>query len=233
MWRAFRRRSSSLFLRESMSRWDADPVGHPRVFIPLVKPGAAPLSRSASPGSSCTGNAYCDHVGGCSPIIEAMPVTMLFDSGQTYSGRAYRDCIASANAHNVPIMIARRGIRWNSGDDVNESSIVVMLRGQTSRNQTLRELFMGDAGPRSFRSAPARPLSPRARRGSAEDMTSGDPSTLFGMTRDVLAAIRAPASTCDDDLRADVAEVVKVGVTTDRATLRRPRSSLLSNLRSR
>jgi competence protein ComEC len=89
-----------------------------------------------------------------------MPVRMLFDSGQTYSGHAYRDCIASARAHGTPIMIARRGMRWvsgdgvtldvfapslpflsDTGDDVNENSIVVMLR-----TANFRELFMGDAG---------------------------------------------------------------------------------------
>ena len=88
-----------------------------------------------------------------------MPVGMLFDSGQTYGGRAYRDCIASARAHQVPIVIARRGMRWTSddgvtldvlapempfladtGDDVNENSIVVMLHAGS-----FRELFMGDA----------------------------------------------------------------------------------------
>jgi len=92
-----------------------------------------------------------------------MPVAMLFDSGQTYSGRAYRDCIASARTHDVPIVVARRGMRWSSGDgvtldvlapslpfladtgdDVNENSIVVMLRADG-----FRELFMGDAGEAS------------------------------------------------------------------------------------
>jgi competence protein ComEC len=80
-----------------------------------------------------------------------------------YEGRAYRDCVESAHAHSLPIVIARRGMRWSSGDfltldvlapslpfladtgdDVNENSIVVMLsyRG-------FRELFMGDAGEAS------------------------------------------------------------------------------------
>jgi competence protein ComEC len=104
-----------------------------------------------------------DHVGGCRPISDAMPVAMLFDSGQQYGGRAYRDCIASAKAHAVPIVIARRGMRWESGDgvvldilapsmphltdtgdDVNENSIVAMVR-----YRGFRELFMGDAGEAS------------------------------------------------------------------------------------
>jgi len=75
-----------------------------------------------------------------------MPVSMMFDSGQAYSGRAYSDCMASARRHHVPIILARRGMRWlssdggtldvlapsmpflsDTGDDVNENSIVVML----------------------------------------------------------------------------------------------------------
>ena len=103
-----------------------------------------------------------DHVGGCAPIIDAMPVEMLFDSGQTYNGRAYYDCIASAHTHHVPIIIARRGMRWisgdgvaldvlapsmpllaDTGDDVNEDSVVVMLHAGVFRE------LMGDAGEAS------------------------------------------------------------------------------------
>jgi beta-lactamase superfamily II metal-dependent hydrolase len=92
-----------------------------------------------------------------------MPVGTIFDSGQSYSGRAYRDAIAAAHSHGVPIILARRGIHWTSGDgvtldvlapsmpfladtgdDVNENSIVVMLR-----YGGFRQLFMGDAGEAS------------------------------------------------------------------------------------
>jgi competence protein ComEC len=141
-----------------------------------------------------------DHVGACRPIIDAMPVRMLFDSGQTYSGRAYRDCIASARVHSVRIVLARRGMRWTSGDgvtldvlapampfladtgdDVNENSIVVMLHAGN-----FRELFMGDAGEASEARllADNNPCHPERSRGAAEN------------------------TTCDDDLHADV---VKVG----------------------
>jgi competence protein ComEC len=92
-----------------------------------------------------------------------MPVGMIFDSGQSYPGRAYRDAIVAARSHGVPIILARRGMQWTSGngvklevlapsmplladtgDDVNENSIVVMLRADG-----FRELFMGDAGEAS------------------------------------------------------------------------------------
>jgi competence protein ComEC len=88
---------------------------------------------------------------------------MIFDSGQSYSGRAYRDAMEAARSHGVPVVLARRGMRWTSGDgvtldvlspslpflvdtgdDVNENSIVVMLR-----YRGFRELFMGDAGEAS------------------------------------------------------------------------------------
>jgi beta-lactamase superfamily II metal-dependent hydrolase len=126
-----------------------------------------------------------------------MPVAMLLDSGQTYRGRAYRDCIASARTHNVPIVIARRGMRWSSGDgvtldilapslpfladtgdDVNENSIVVMLR-----DQAFSELFMGDAGEASESRllATEPPCHPEQRRGAAEDL-----------------------AVCENDLHADV-----------------------------
>ena len=104
-----------------------------------------------------------DHVGGAAPITDAMPVGMIFDSGQAYSGRAYRDAMAAARSHHVPVVLARRGMRWisgdgvtlevlapsmpflaDTGDDVNENSIVVMLRAHG-----FRELFMGDAGEAS------------------------------------------------------------------------------------
>jgi len=104
-----------------------------------------------------------DHVGAAASIIDAMPVGMIFDSGQAYSGRAYRDAMAAAGSHHVPVVLARRGMQWTSGDgvrldvlapsmplladtgdDVNENSIVVMLRADG-----FRELFMGDAGEAS------------------------------------------------------------------------------------
>ncbi len=104
-----------------------------------------------------------DHVGAAAPIINAMPVGMIFDSGQSYSGRAYRDAMMAARSHGVPVALARRGMRWSTGDgvtldvlapqlpfladtgdDVNENSIVVMLH-----YGRFRELFMGDAGEAS------------------------------------------------------------------------------------
>ena len=92
-----------------------------------------------------------------------MPVGTIFDSGQSYAGRAYNDAMAAAHAHAIPIVVARRGMRWTSGDgvtldilapstpfladtgdDVNENSIVTRL-SYNDGSRIFRELFMGDA----------------------------------------------------------------------------------------
>jgi competence protein ComEC len=103
-----------------------------------------------------------DHVGGCAPIIDALDVRLLFDSGQQYDGRAFRDCMHEAATHGVRIVRPQRGYRWtddgvtldilapslpvlaDTGDDINENSIVAMLH-----YGDFRELFMGDAGESS------------------------------------------------------------------------------------
>jgi competence protein ComEC len=96
-----------------------------------------------------------------------MPVGMIFDSGQSYAGRAYNDAMAAAHAHSVPIVVARREMRWTSGDgvtldilapstpflaetgdDVNENSIITRL-SYNDGSRIFRELFMGDAGEAS------------------------------------------------------------------------------------
>jgi competence protein ComEC len=87
---------------------------------------------------------------------------LLFDSGQHYDGRAFRDCLHEAQTHSVPIVRPQRGHRWtddgvtleilapslpvlaDTGDDINENSIVAMMY-----YGDFRELFMGDAGESS------------------------------------------------------------------------------------
>jgi competence protein ComEC len=101
-----------------------------------------------------------DHVGGFAPVVRALHVDAIADSGQTYGGRAFNDGVREAALHHVPMTVARCGDRWASDDgvsltvlspcgalfadgknDVNENSVVLMLayRG-------FRMLFMGDAG---------------------------------------------------------------------------------------
>jgi competence protein ComEC len=95
-----------------------------------------------------------------------MPVRMIFDSGQTYSGRAFTDCMQSARTHAVQVVRVQRDMRWisddgvidilapslptlvDTGDDINENSIVTRLT-YINGSRTFRELFMGDAGEAS------------------------------------------------------------------------------------
>jgi competence protein ComEC len=104
-----------------------------------------------------------DHVGGCAPVLRELGADWIADGGQTYGGHAYRDCIATARMQHVPIRYPRAGDVWrtddgvtlrflapsepyiaDTGDDVNENSIVVMLE-----YRGFRTLFMGDAGQNS------------------------------------------------------------------------------------
>jgi len=101
-----------------------------------------------------------DHVGGFAPIVRALRVEAIADSGQRYGGRAFNDGLREARTRSVPLRIARCGDRWTSGDgvtltvlspcgalaaggknDVNENSVVLMLS-----YGRFRTLFMGDAG---------------------------------------------------------------------------------------
>ena len=101
-----------------------------------------------------------DHVGGFAPILRTFPVDAIADGGQRYGGHAYIDGLREAARRHVPVRLARCGDRWSSDDgvtltvlspcgallagganDVNENSIVAMLR-----YGTFRMLFMGDAG---------------------------------------------------------------------------------------
>ena len=101
-----------------------------------------------------------DHVGGLAPILRALRVDAIADSGQPYGGRAFNDGLREAALHHVPIHVARCGDRWSTDDgvtlsvlspcgalfadgknDVNENSVVVMVA-----YQDFRMLCMGDAG---------------------------------------------------------------------------------------
>ena len=101
-----------------------------------------------------------DHVGGFAPIVRALRVDAIADSGQTYGGRAFNDGLREAALQHVAIHVARCGDHWSTDDgvtlsvlspcgalfadgknDVNENSVVAMLG-----YRDFRMLFMGDAG---------------------------------------------------------------------------------------
>ena len=99
-----------------------------------------------------------DHAGGLAPILRALSVGMILDSGQVYGGRAFNDGMREARRHRVPIKIARCGdqlsfdairvavlspctLATGGKNDVNENSIVARIDVDGTRL-----LFMGDAG---------------------------------------------------------------------------------------
>ncbi len=116
-----------------------------------------------------------DHVGGCAPILRSLSVSELIDTNQAYGGFAYRDCRATAAGLQVPVVPPPVGSTVNidgvalsflspeqpylrdTGDDVNENSIVVMLSYQGRRM-----LLMGDAGQDTEARLLARGVSLRA-----------------------------------------------------------------------
>lgn len=108
-----------------------------------------------------------DHVGGCAPVVRALRVEAIADSGQSYGGRAFLDCLRAARERGVPVRVVRAGMRWTSDDgvrldvlapsdppiadgrdDVNENSVVLRL-GYARGGRTFRALFTGDAGEAS------------------------------------------------------------------------------------
>ncbi len=107
-----------------------------------------------------------DHVGGFAPVVRALRVRAVADSGQQYGGRAFNDGMREATSRRIPVRIARCGDHWSTDDgvtlsilspcgalltsgknDVNENSLVAMLQ-----YGTFRTLFMGDAGFETERS---------------------------------------------------------------------------------
>ena len=100
-----------------------------------------------------------DHAGGCSPVLRKLRVAEIADSGQTYGGHAYHDCLDTAHADGVPIVYPRAGALWRTDDGViltfigpslpfiggknaiNDNSIAFVLQ-----YKHFRMLFTGDAG---------------------------------------------------------------------------------------
>ncbi len=103
-----------------------------------------------------------DHAGGVAPVLRHLRVAQFDDGGQRYTGHAYRDAIATAQAQRVPIINPRAGTRWQTddgltlqfigpslpfiegGNAINSNSIAFVL--QYGR---FRMLFTGDAGSES------------------------------------------------------------------------------------
>jgi competence protein ComEC len=101
-----------------------------------------------------------DHVGAAAPIFrDGFSVGQLADSGQQYSGYAWRDAVATARAVRVPIVYPRAGMVWRTDDGVTLTFIGPSLPFIESNNtindnsvafilqyRQFRMLFTGDAG---------------------------------------------------------------------------------------
>ncbi len=100
-----------------------------------------------------------DHVGGCAPVLRTIRVAEIADSGQTYGGHAYHDCLDTARADHVPIVYPRAGDVWRTNDGVTLTFIgpsLPFIGGKNAINdnsiafilqyRSFRMLFTGDAG---------------------------------------------------------------------------------------
>jgi competence protein ComEC len=131
----------------------AERVGE-RIVVPfLIREGIHQLD------AIVISHPHGDHVGGCSPVLRKLHVAEIADSGQTYGGHAYHDCLDTARADRVPIVYPRAGEAWHTDDGVtlqfigpslpfiggknaiNDNSIAFILQ-----YKSFRMLFTGDAG---------------------------------------------------------------------------------------
>jgi len=88
-----------------------------------------------------------------------MRVAELADSGQSYGGHAYHDCLDTAAADHVPVVYPRAGAVWETSDGVTLTFIgpsLPFIGGKNAINDNsiafvlqyrkFRMLFTGDAG---------------------------------------------------------------------------------------
>lgn len=100
-----------------------------------------------------------DHAGGCAPVLRRLGAAEVADSGQTYGGHAYHDCIDTARAARVPLVYPRAGDIWRTNDGVTLTFIgpsLPLIGGRNAINDNsvafvlqygaFRMLFTGDAG---------------------------------------------------------------------------------------
>lgn len=86
-------------------------------------------------------------------------IAEIADSGQTYGGHAYHDCLDTATADHVPVVYPRAGDVWHTSDGVSLTFIgpsLPLIGGKNAINdnsiafvlqyRSFRMLFTGDAG---------------------------------------------------------------------------------------
>ena len=92
-------------------------------------------------------------------MLDKIRVAEIADSGQTYGGHAYQDCLDTAAADRVPIVYPRAGAVWHTDDGVTLQFIgpsLPFIGGKNAINDNsvafilqyhrFRMLFTGDAG---------------------------------------------------------------------------------------
>jgi competence protein ComEC len=131
----------------------AERVGE-RIVVPfLIREGIHKLD------ALIISHPHGDHVGGCRPVLDKLRVVEVADSGQTYGGHAYHDCLDTARADGVPIVHPRAGMVWRTDDGVTLAFIgpqLPFIGGKNAINDNsiafilqyrqFRMLFTGDAG---------------------------------------------------------------------------------------
>jgi competence protein ComEC len=98
-------------------------------------------------------------VGGCRPVLDKIRIAEIADSGQTYGGHAYHDCLDTAAVDHVPVVYPRAGDVWRTVDGVTLRFIgpsLPFIGGKNAINDNsiafvlpyrrFRMLFTGDAG---------------------------------------------------------------------------------------
>ena len=93
------------------------------------------------------------------PVLRKLRVAEIADSGQTYGGHAYHDCLDTAKVEHVPVVRPRAGMVWRTNDGVTLTFIGPSLPFITGKNaindnsvafilryKHFRVLFTGDAG---------------------------------------------------------------------------------------
>jgi competence protein ComEC len=131
----------------------AERVGE-RIVVPfLIREGIHRLD------AIVVSHPHGDHVGGCRPVLDKIRIAEIADSGQTYGGHAYHDCLDTAHADHVPIVNPRAGDVWRTNDGLTLTFIgpsLPFIGGKNAINDNsiafilqycnFRMLFTGDAG---------------------------------------------------------------------------------------
>jgi hypothetical protein len=66
--------------------------------------------------------------------VQALRVDAVGDSGQTYGGRAFRDCMIAARIRHVPVMLVRRGMHYVTDDGITLDALGPVYRRRRRTN---------------------------------------------------------------------------------------------------